>query len=893
MNRMRHAWRLGVAVLLAAVAVSATAISRSEPSDQRMLSGAPPARDAEFLRVDDPRKPDFPSVPRAPVVPEAQAASFFGGPWTTRGPRPIVPSYGGSAGRVTSIAVDPTSQGSTVYIGTVGGGVWKSTDAGGTWAPTSDFEASLSIGALAIDPSGQVIYAGTGEYNYGSSQYGQGILKSTDAGATWTLLGQATFGGRHIGGIAIDRTTSGATQRVFAATNAGLYMSFDGGVTWTLNTSLRDDAAVPYFGTPSGSTYEVFQDPSEPATFWASVGDFCGTEYGNIAQSTDGGVTWTNVLVFDAPVSVPALGVGPGGVAYAAPAGCNGALVNDEIQATTDGGATWTPMPVPHIFSANYLRFQGWYDNVVAVDPTNASHAVFGGVYLLATDDGGNSFTHVGGPLHVDFHAAAFTGTPDTLYAGNDGGVWRTSNLGGTGTPSDWTNLNNTLTLTEYYYGSSDDVTTPRLLGGTQDNGSPGNFGPSVGDPPLPQWFHYWGGDGAFTAIDPNAASNTVYVEFQYINMWRLNVSTNAASPASPCDTFDVNSQCVRGGVPDRTPFIAPFVMDPANSQVLFAGTHRIYRTTNGGVPAGSASWSPVGPADATTGGGDYLAMMTAGRATTTGTPLVVLTGSQRGAVWRSIDGGNTWNNITGNLPLASGGGYVFPNPFVSGIAFNPANPSEVWVSNGGVGRGHIFHTLNAHTASPTWTALDGSGAGAIPDAPAYAVMVDPDMPRRLYVGTYYGARVCDQCGGTSPKPSWEVLGSGLPNSPVGWLSLTRDENTLVAWTKGRGAWTMARPGPTAVQVASFTARPTEAGIVVSWKTGRDASIAGFNVVRDGSRLNRQLIRVKRAGQASGAVYRYVDRTARGGSVHTYRLQVVDLSGKRRWHPTAARLEVR
>src|SRR2546430_335307 len=155
-----------------------------------------------------------------------QGNSVVGGTWTSLGPAPIAdeksccnPSsdYGRASGRMTSVAVDPTNA-AVIFAGTAGGGVWKSSNAGATWTALTDSQVTLAIGSLAIDPSGQVLYAGTGEAN-GSidSQAGQGILKTTDAGASWSLLGQTIFAGQHIGGLAIDPPTTGASHRVIAA----------------------------------------------------------------------------------------------------------------------------------------------------------------------------------------------------------------------------------------------------------------------------------------------------------------------------------------------------------------------------------------------------------------------------------------------------------------------------------------------------------------------------------------------------------------------------------------------------------------------------------------------------------------------------------------------------
>jgi hypothetical protein len=145
----------------------------------------------------------------------------------------------------------------------------------------TDNQASLAIGALGIDSTGQVIYAATGENNgSGDSQAGQGILKSIDGGSNWTLLGQSTFAGHHIGDLAVDRTSS---AHVFAATDVGLYVTTDGGATWTLNTSYIH-LLVGILGrpAPTGAAFQITQDPAQVSKYWLVAGDFCFTEAGDV-----------------------------------------------------------------------------------------------------------------------------------------------------------------------------------------------------------------------------------------------------------------------------------------------------------------------------------------------------------------------------------------------------------------------------------------------------------------------------------------------------------------------------------------------------------------------------------------------------------------------------------
>ena len=722
-----------------------------------------------------------------------------GGAWSELGPTPILngrccgtaPSshYGNVSGRVTSLVTDPTNS-STVYVGSAGGGVWKSTDGGTTWAPLTDSAPSLAIGSLAIDPSGQIIYAGTGENNGGDSETGQGILKSTNAGTSWVTVGQSTFAGHHVGGIAIDRTN---TMHVLAATDVGLFVTTDGGTTWAQNTAYVSLLfGVTGHPAPDGALYQVVQDPTTATKWWLSAGDRCNTEAGDIVTG-DGATTWANVtpttLTFAADRI--GLGVGTSDVAYISAADCNANLA--DVEKTTNGGSTWTQIPLTTPGMSNYFNLgsggQGFYDNVVAVDPSSGNRAVFGGVAVLATSNGGTSFTDIGkvysgGFIHPDFHDVAFTAA-STFYIGNDGGVWKTTDLGGSGAATDWTDLNAGLSTVQFYTGSALDGS--RFLGGAQDNGSPGNL---PGAAALPAWPEYHGGDGAYTAIDPTPGSTTIYAEYPNLGIEKGS-STLTGVGNNPYDSFVGAGPCSVSTDPacgERRGFVAPFLMDPGNPLRLLAGTTRVYQTTNGGTPAGPASWSSISP-DLTTGttvssNGDWIASMVMGTSGHTG---IVMTGSQFGKVFLSTNAtgaGATWTDVTGNLPAATAANYT-GDPWISGLAVNSSNPAEAWVSIGGLNVGHIWHTLNAGATPTTWTDLSGT----IPNEVADAVVLDPTNSSTIYAATDFGVWICTTCGGPAAAANWAIFGTGLPNAKVNSLTLSHDNAKLVAWTHGRGAF--------------------------------------------------------------------------------------------------------
>jgi hypothetical protein len=742
-----------------------------------------------------------------------------GGSWTSLGPQPITAetnlctsppnyticaTYGKASGRITSLVVNPTNK-AIVYAGAAGGGVWRSSDSGATWTPLTDTQATLAIGALAIDPTGQIIYAGTGEANGSTdSQGGQGILKSTDGGNSWTLLGQSIFANAHIGGVSVDSTN---VNHVFAATDLGLYVSNDGGTTWSSMVSSYVGMLSSFQGRPppTGAADNIVQAPYDPKVYWLTVSDFCNTDGGDILQSIDGGLTFKNVDPPSLTTGSSRIAVGAGMTAvYAAFADCNENL--NQITKVASGGTGWVQIPASAPGYSNYFNAggggQGGYDTVVAVDPTNSNQAVFGGVTLLATRDGGSTFTDIAKPynhgfVHPDFHTIAFTGA-STFYAGNDGGVYRTTNLGGTASAADWANLNGTLGTVQFHGGSAFDTT--HLLGGSQDNGSEGNFSGVANA----AWPAYLDGDGTSIAIDPTPGSKTIYASYDLLGIERGSSATPYTSfvEAMPCRLTSNNTD---PACADPTGFVAPFSLDPSNAQRIVAGTHRIWYSATGGVPAGPAGWTAIS-ADLTTGTrfnpkGDHLGVISVSPLGVTGP---ILTASRYGVVSRSGNSGavpvlTDWVAITGNLPpfpgfTRSAGAPTFlagPAGWVSGIAINPANPKEVWVTIGGLNVGHVWHTMDVSVGAGTsWTDISGAGATGVPNQVVDTIALDP-ATGILYIATDTGVMACSSCGGASASGNWAPLGTGLPNVQVSTLSITHDGTTLVAWTYGRGAWSI------------------------------------------------------------------------------------------------------
>jgi uncharacterized protein (TIGR03437 family) len=712
--------------------------------------------------------------------------------WTQIGPQPT----GGSttyatAGRINAIAIDPRDN-NTVYIGAAEGGVWKTTDGGVNWTPLTDQQASLASGAIAIDPNNpDTVYVGTGEENFaGDSYYGAGILKSTDAGATWTqTLGP--FLRDTIGALAIQPTNSNI---LLCAAATGLWRSTDAGATWTSVLA----------GAPATS---LSFDPGDPSGVYAALGNSGGGSRNGVYHSQDGGFTWQKISG-----GFPTANVGRISLALApSQPGTIYAQVQDSSAAgfgrllglwkTLDSGATWKQLPV--VNSSVWGTIQ-WYDIALAVSPVDANVVYSGGLLIQRSLDGGTTWTALPQTganaqiLHADQHVFAFTADATRLYIGNDGGAYTTTDI--TNATIRWAPLNSTLAITQFYPGMSVHPQNAALgLGGTQDNGSQRFTGGM-------SWDNVACGDGGYTSIDPSAPS-IAYSTCQNITIGKtVNLSGTAAFVGAQ---YGIDQT-------DLVAFIPPFVMDPSDPQVSYFGTYRIWQSRDS-----AGLWSPVSP-DLTGGLRGTLRAI----AVAPSDPNTVYAGTNNGKLWTTAQmqngAGATWKDISAGLPIRT----------ITHIAVDPFNAATAYVTYSGFAgstglQGHVYKTADQGT---TWTDISGN----LPNLPVNDLVVDPDVPGTLYVATDAGVMVTST-GGTS----WASLGNGLPRVVVLSLTLHRPSRILRAATHGRSAWDILVP------LASDSLQPV---ITTISPNTANAGDPGFTLKLAGSRFTSSTV-VKWNGQ--------------------------------------------
>jgi len=760
---------------------------------------------------------------REAAAAQQAAVAINNSSWTLIGPQPTTYPYFGSSttsGRVTAVAVDTSdATGNTVYIGGAEGGVWKTTNGGMNWTPLTDSQSSLAIGSIAIDPNNHLnVYAGTGEENFnGDAYYGGGLLKSTNGGTNWAQVGASTFGGpldsfyggSYIGAIAIQPGVASGTPVLLVASeyssgsqslHSGIWRSADGGNTWAVVLPASDELA---YGT---SLFFVSN-----TTAYAAIGGF-GDSNNGVYESTNAGQTWTAANGSGATALIS--GANAGRIMLVAapstPTTLYAAIASPSTNGlagmfkSTDGGTTWnaiaTPLGTGGGGSTNdFCGAQCWYDMSMVVSPTNASLLYVGGSYNYSLGNGGIYMSTNGGTswssvnpgtlssegVHPDVHAFGFGNGGAKLYVGDDGGAWSTTQVGATSLQ--WTNLNPTLAITQFYPGLSISEGSANLaLDGTQDNGTQLYSGSS--------WATVTCGDGAWTAIDPTN-SNTMWAGCQGISVLR---STNGGSTWNSVDN-GINSG-------DPVEFIPPLVMDLKNPSTLYFGTNHVYQTTNGANP----SWTAIS-GDLTNGGGDLTAIAVS---PVSSTNLFAVTSNS--LLWYTTNTGGTWTQIPSGLPPR----------YPTMVQGDPQSSTTFYVtfsgfSGFGDSLGHVFKCS-------TTTASCSDISSNLPNIPANDIVIDPAVANTFYLATDVGVFMT-----TNGGSSWSTFSNGLPNVAVVGLKLHAASRTLRAVTHGRSTWDIGLSSTQTLQTLTVSLAGTGTGSVTSTPAGIDCPstcATGFNV---------------------------------------------------------------
>lgn len=692
------------------------------------------------------------------------------GSWTSVGPNVV-------AGRVRAILYDRVDH-NRVYLGAATGGIWISTDGGNNWSAVSDFTSSLTISSLAQDPNdANVLYAGTGEWVAGFR--GVGIMKSTDRGANWTRLNATEPGAnscwRYVQDVATHPTNSSV---IYAGNWCGIYRSSDGGGAWTRVHQITNAS------NQLGVGWRILFSPSDPNRVLLAMSNR------QVALSTDGGASFNPIPV---GTSVNEVWLKRVNIAWSKSSpNIVYASVNEDsgdIYRSTDSGATWSKMSNPKA-----LGNQGEYGNIIWVDPTDASTVIVGGIDLHRSTDGGATFSRISDwsrqyyivesmySAHADHHVIVnhpgYNGSSNrTALFGTDGGVFRADATTVTNVQG-WQVSSGGLVTTQFYAVSGrNDAGGLSVIGGTQDN-STFILSPQIGS----TWRQPGTGDGGPGYFDP-AFPTRVYYSTQYLNVARWNVSTGAwngickgiteATKADPDRSYEPCG-------PDATQkvnFIAPYLVDPANGERIFAGAASLWLSENA-RSANQPTWRIV--KEASSAASNYISAITL----RPGSSSQVWVGHNNGELYHTANalaGTPTWTSIS-----------ALPNRLVSSIVFDPANSQRLFVTFGGFNSGNVWTTDNY---GETWRSI----SSGLPAAPVYALAVHPTQSNVLYVGTEVGLFVSENGGS-----SWSTQNDG-PAATIVRVLFFADNQTLVAGTYGRGIWrTTPYNAPPTIEVVEF-----------------------------------------------------------------------------------------
>lgn len=691
-------------------------------------------------------------------------------------PARLVGPLGLLSGRVYTLAVDPAEP-SHYFVGVASGGVWKTDNDGTTMTPVFDREGSYSIGALALQPGNpNVLWVGTGEANAQRTvSYGDGVYKSEDGGRTFRNTGLRNS--EHIGRIVIDPrhpdTVYVAAQGPVwsAGGDRGVYKTVDGGQTWTQSLKISDHTGVA----------DIVMDPRDSNVLYASAWMrerhvytlIDGGPESALYKTTDGGATWTKLrLLPGTDLGRIGLAISPvdPNIIYAvveAQRGSGGIFVS------TDGGATWerrNAMAPPDPM---------YYGQIVA-DPKYADRVYVLGTNNMVSDDGGRTFTELGGAgKHVDNHVLWIDPNDNNHYLGGcDGGLYESWDRAATW---EW---KTTLPTGQFIHIATDNAAPfYNIYGGTQDNSSEG--GPThsyVADGILPgSWVFTGGGDGFVSAIDP-VDSDIVYSESQGGAMERNNLRTHE----------DVNIQPVNApGTPAlRWDWDTPFTISPWDHNRVYFGAQYVFRSDDQGsswkqispdltrnidrdtLPVFGRVWGPnaVGKNDGT---GIYGTLTTIDESPKKQGLLYV--GTDDGLIQVSADAGAHWTKVDG-IP-----GVPNDRPFVAKVLASLSDPDTVYAAfddhKNGDYKPYLFKSTDE---GKTWTSISNN----LPEkGTVYAIAQDGVDPNLLFVGTEYGLFISLDGGA-----QWNQY-RNLPVIKVDDIAIQRRENDLVIATMGRDVY--------------------------------------------------------------------------------------------------------
>jgi hypothetical protein len=815
-----------------------------------------------------------------------------GGAWSPIGPltlpNGVGTSTGPTSGRVTAIAINPTSNGQIVYLGTAQGGVWRSLDGGTTWTSIFDNAQTMAIGALAVAPSNpSTLYVGTGEFNScADCFFGVGLYRIDNAEGAATLNGpinpQQTIGnltynvfnGRSITKILVHPTDPAtiwvSTARGVGGSGAnalsnqlpplatrGVYRSTTGTSSnpsfqkLTVNT----DAGLDSPNTGNADVVDMVMEPGVPDNILVAViGQQTGL--GGIYRTTNATGAATFTQVYSASTTGPpattagvriSLAINKVGSVVTAYASTSETPTNTSGCTTANSGAirkqvdpfnsqaTWATQLIG---GGGFCSAQCFYDMPIAVDPGNASLVYIGGQTASTCGrlvgksiDGGDSFISVSSGVHADNHALVFDGAGN-IFTGTDGGIWKAAT-----TSSTFTNLNssplNTLQFESIAVHPTDQFL---MIGGTQDNGTEAQQTSSG------NWIRTESGDGGYSLIDQSATNTTdvtMYHTF-FNNNTQMGFDrifkTACIGTGSLFDSWPTRGAGTLGGTN-----LTPVACDGgtqfgADNGLVLTSTVLFYAPMALGPGSPNTVYFGADRLYRSNDRGDTMTAVSQVPLASPASPIstiaiwkggdnVRIAGTQNGQVWATSTGSSTMVNITPPTPANPAGG---TNRFIGRAMIDPNNKNVAYVTlsyYAPAGQGVWKITnLTAAAGSSPAAAVWQASGSGIPSVPINAFAIDPLNSNNLYAGTDIGVYFSNDAGA-----SWSPFGTALPRVAVFDLQIQPTSRILRAGTHGRGIWETALVNP-----AASTMQFSTSSVSVTEGTGSQSVDAVVTVTRSG-----------------------------------------------------------
>ena len=651
-------------------------------------------------------------------------------------------------GRITDIEI-PNDQAETYYVGTASGGVFKTTDGGSNWLPIFDDQEILSIGDIEISENNtETIWVGTGEVNAGGGSLaydGNGVFKSTNGGITWQSKGLPNVGS--ISKIVIDPDNDDA---IFVSamgplfrndTNRGVYKSVDGGDTWEQKLFVSDSTGIIDMAIHPTNGDIIY------AASWERIRRPQYRQYGGetsrLYRSLDGGDTWIEMT--NGLPSLPsekgrisiAISQSNPEVLYSRYADATGNIQG--VYKTVDGGDVWTEVNGSGLQN---VGFHWWFRGVV-IDPDDENIIYNVDFNVQKSTDGGANWSPAFPGAHVDQHALAFNRmVPGAVVLGNDGGVYYSADDGASYLKDV------SLPITQFYRVHVDAQNDAKVYGGAQDNNTIRTTTGSVDD-----WTAIYGGDGFQSLVDP---TNTAVI---YALSQRGNLGKSINNGAN----FSGATNGISGS--DRKNWDTPIVMDPFDSQILYYGANRLYKTTNA-----AGNWTAISP-DLTNGsGGGNLTFGTI--ISISVSPIntdTIYVGTDDGNVWITNNGGGNWTNVSASLP----------NRWVTKVLASRSDLNTVYATFSGYRYGEDNgHVYKSDDNGSNWTDI----STGLPDIPVNDIL--EDVYGNLFLGTDIGVLASPDQGA-----NWSVLGENLPSVVVTDMHIHEASEYLYIGTYGRSMY--------------------------------------------------------------------------------------------------------